>query len=96
MARNDNPAASPREISSRSFKDSRSSELPGGRGRRPALATMNVRIEPCARPIFRAIPRIASPRSSTSQISAFSASENRLVITHLQSNQHELINEALR
>lgn len=46
MARNDSPAAKPREISYRSARDSRRSKLPGGRGRRSALSTKNVRMDP--------------------------------------------------
>ncbi len=57
MARNERPPARPLEISSRSASVRRRSELPGGRGRRPALSTRNVRIEPWVRPRRRPITR---------------------------------------
>lgn len=46
--------------------------------------------------MLRAIARIDSPRSSASQMSARSASENRRVIATSQSIQLPLINQALR
>jgi len=96
MARRERPLARPREISSRSANVSRKSEPPGGLGRRPALARTQVRIDPWARPMLRAIARIDSPRSSASQMSARSASENRRVISTSQSIQLPLINQVLR
>jgi hypothetical protein len=58
---------------------------------------MNVLIEACARPSLLAIARIDSPRSSASQISALSASENLVPTGHLPlANQRLLFSEVLR
>ena len=68
IARMDNPAASPREISSRSANDSRSSERSRGFGRFPPASAMNLRNELFCLPRCRAMRLTGTPASRRSQI----------------------------
>jgi hypothetical protein len=68
------PAAMPREISSRSFSDSRASDHSlSARGRTPPVLAIRSRTAPCERPTALAMGRMHSPASYRSQISACSA-----------------------
>ena len=78
IARNDNPAARPREISSRSANDKRSSLRSRGVGRLPPASAMNFRSDTFCLPRCFAMRFTGTPASRMSQITAFSASENRL------------------
>jgi hypothetical protein len=78
MLRIDTPAANPREISSRSFKDNRTDDqLTAGNGRRQPDDTNKVWIVDGDLPTTRLIDRCDSPASHRSQTSTLSNSDNR-------------------
>jgi len=76
IRRNDSPAATPREISSRSVNDKHRDARRRGAGRTPPVSSISVRTDELSRPSQRAIFRIASPPCHRSHTSALSNSVN--------------------
>jgi hypothetical protein len=68
IARNDMPAAKPREISSRSASDNRSSQRCRALGRLPRASAMNLRSDEFRRPRCLAMRLTGTPTSRMSQI----------------------------
>ncbi len=88
ITRNDSPAATPREISSRSTSDSCRSDRVRGAGRTPPTSSNNLRIDDPFLPSRRAIDRVGSPAFRRSHTSAISASVNLLDTPHLPAGHH--------
>ncbi len=87
--RNHSPAATPREISSRSVNAKHRLERRRGTGRTPPESSIIVRTDDDSRPKRRAIDRIASPPCHRSHTSALSDSEN-LRTTTSPDKKHQL------
>jgi hypothetical protein len=83
ISRQDSPATTPREISSRSASDSRSGDRRGTIGWRPPVNATSIRNATIERPNARLIARRELPALYLRQISAFSCTVNadRTIIT---------------
>jgi hypothetical protein len=77
MARQDSPAATPRETSSRSAAPSWPAARRRGGSRRPPVRIRNRRTFAMWVPKWRAITRSASPRRYRAQISSCAAGDHR-------------------
>ena len=94
IRRIDNPAASPREISSRSRSDNRNALRSRGLGRAPPADAMNVRNDEFCRPKCLAIRFTGTPASRIDQIVSFSSSENRTTTTPPDRHQQRFANQS--
>jgi hypothetical protein len=88
IVRNARPAANPREISSRSANDNRSSQRSRGLGRLPPASAMNFRSDEFCRPRCLAMRLTGTPASRISQIVFRSSSENRTTPTPPDRRHH--------
>src|SRR5437588_1622546 len=88
------PATRPREISSRSSRDSRNAERTRGRGAKPPARFTSQRIAQVDRLRRREIDRSDSPAATARQISVFSSSLSRCTTHHLRSNKGWLVHRA--
>ena len=81
ILRSDSPAASPREISSRSDSDNLMAARVRSRGRIPPVSPTYLRIEASERPRCRPMIRNDTPARTSRQISNFSATDMRAMNT---------------
>ena len=88
MVRSESPAATPREISSRSVNDKSRSERRRRAGRTPPTSSNNRRIDDPPFPTDEQSTGVSSPASRRSCTSAISASVNLLDAAHLPTRNH--------